>query len=98
MAFWNKIFGGGKQAGDATVAEVDHEGYSIAATPIREGTQYRLAATISKSIDGEVRSHHMIRADLFSSAEDAAEAAIGKAKRVIREQGDSIFEQNRPNS
>jgi hypothetical protein len=98
MAFWNKIFGGGKPSGHSPVAEVDHEGYSIAATPIREGSQYRLAATISKTIGGEVRSHRMIRADLFSNAEDAAEAAIGKAKRVIREQGESIFEQNGPNS
>jgi hypothetical protein len=96
MAFWNKIFGGGQQEGRAALAEIDHEGYSIAATPIREGNQYRLAATISKTIDGNVRTHRMIRADLFSSAQDAAEAAIAKAKRVIREQGDTIFEQNKP--
>ena len=33
----------------------------------------------------------MIRADIFTSADEAAEASIRKAKQMIGEQGERIF-------
>jgi RNA polymerase primary sigma factor len=42
-------------------------------------------------IDGAVKTHHLIRADVFPSADAAAEATIAKAKRIIDEQGEGLF-------
>ncbi len=94
MSFLKRLFGGADDAGAAAapVAEAEHEGYKIAATPLKEGAQFRLAAVISKEIGGEVREHRLIRADLFTSADEAAAAALRKAKLVIAEQGDRMFD------
>lgn len=94
MSFLKRLFGGGKHAGNgaADTPTTEHEGYTIRATPISEGGQFRLAAVISKVIDGEVKEHRLIRADLFTSADEAAETAIRKARQVIAEQGDRMFD------
>ena len=95
MSFLKKLFGLGQSdasgAGSAPVAEELHDGFQIAATPIKEGGQYRLAGTISREIDGEIKTHKLIRADLFSSADECAKFTMIKAKQVIKEQGDRLF-------
>ncbi|MGI9402461.1 MAG: HlyU family transcriptional regulator [Rhizobiaceae bacterium] len=92
MSFLKKLFGGGDDKGNAKpVEEVEHEGYLVATTPIPEGGQYRLSALITKEIDGELYEHQLIRADLFTNTQDASQAAIRKAKQVIKEQGDKMF-------
>jgi hypothetical protein len=93
MSILGRIFGW-LGTGAATGAEpeaIEHDGYRIRPTPIREGGMFRLSATISRQIGDEVKQHHLIRADTFSSAEDAAEAAVAKAKRLIAEQGERMF-------
>jgi hypothetical protein len=92
MSFLRKLFGGGGGDGGAvSAASIDHEGYSIQPTPMKEGAQFRLAGSITKQLDGEEKTHQFIRADLFSSADECSEACIRKAKQLIDEQGDSIF-------
>ena len=70
---------------------VEHEGYVIEPAPIKEGGQYRLAAKITKQVDGETKTHHLIRADLFGEFDDAVKFAVAKAQQVIKEQGDKMF-------
>ncbi len=94
MSFLKRLFGGGgpdkgKPANPAFEAE--YEGFAIVATPQNDGGQFRLCAVVSKEIDGETKSHKLIRADLFPSAGDAAEAALRKARQVIDEQGDKLL-------
>lgn len=93
MSLFKKLFGGGGggPAEPQALAEATHEGCHIVAAPMPEGDQYRLAGTIEKEIGGEVKTHRLIRADMFPSADVAAEATIRKAKRVIDEQGDRLF-------
>ena len=98
MSFFKKLFGGGGSDGDSdggggksAAQAVEHEGYAIVPTPMKEGAQFRLAGTISREVDGEIKTHDLIRADLFTSADECAEACIRKAKQVIKEQGHSIF-------
>lgn len=92
MSFFKKLFGGGTSGGGGPRHEaVDHEGFSIQPEPIAEGGQFRLGATISKEIDGEILEHKLIRADLFPSEDQCVAFAIAKAKQVIKEQGDSMF-------
>ena len=92
MSFWKRLFGGGSGVQATAFDPVEHEGFTIAPSPIVDGGQYRLAATISKEFGGERREHRMIRADLFPSADQAAEFAVVKARQVIREQGDRLFD------
>ena len=89
MSFLKRLFGiGGAQA---PAAEITHEGYRIVATPQKEGDHYRLHGEISREISGEIKTHKLIRADLFPAADDCVEQTFRKAKQVIREQGDRIF-------
>jgi len=90
MSFLKKLFGGGGAA-PAPVEPVEHEGYLIRPAPIAEGGQYRVCATITKEVDGEMKEHRLIRADTLPSVEEATSVALRKAKQVIAEQGDSIF-------
>lgn len=95
MSFFKKLFGGGgsndNDGAAAAASTVEHEGYTIVLSPMKEGGQYRLAGDISRDIDGETKTHHFIRADLFTSLDECNEACIRKAKQVISEQGDGIF-------
>ena len=94
MSFLKRIFGGGDKASSAPekpTAEHEHEGYSIAITPMKDGGQFRVCGVISKEIDGARKEHKFIRADLFPSQEECADATLRKAKQVIREQGDGVF-------
>jgi hypothetical protein len=93
MSFLKKLFGGSSGGEPSEPAEqIEHEGYLITPTPIAEGGQYRLAADISREMDGQIRTHRLVRADLFMSRQEASEAALRKAKQVIREQGDAMFD------
>ena len=94
MSFFKKLFGSRSSGATGTweqPKEEVHEGFTIAATPIKEGGQYRLAGTISKQVDGELKSHQLIRADLFTDQDQAVEFTIRKAKQVIAEQGERMF-------
>ena len=93
MSFLKKLFGGGSSEpkAPAVVDEDRYKDFHIAAAPMPEGGQYRLAATVTKTIDGEERVHRLIRADLFASQEEAAKFAIRKARQMIDEQGERIF-------
>lgn len=97
MSFLKKLFGGSRQdaapAGDPKITETrDHAGFTIKATPMPEGGQFRLAALIEKEIGGEVKTHRMIRADMFSSKEEATQFALKKAQQVIDQQGEALFD------
>lgn len=74
---------------------VDYNGYSISAAPIREGSQYRTAGSISKEIDGELRSSAFIRADNHTDRQQAIDHSIGKGKQVVDERGDKLFNSER---
>lgn len=90
MSFLKKLFGGGKADGTNDREAVEYNGFSIQTAPINEGGQYRVCAIISKEVDGETRTHKLIRADVCSSADEASEISMRKAKQMIDEQGDRL--------
>lgn len=87
MNFLKNLFGG-KPAPEASETYKD---FRIIAAPMPEGSKYRLAARIEKDVDGEVKVHHVIRADIFDSLEQANEISLAKARQVIDEQGKTLF-------
>jgi hypothetical protein len=87
MAFWSKWFGGGESKPAAVAQSVEYKGFLIEATPFKDGGQWQLAGRITK--DG--KEHKFIRADKFTSSDDAAEIAISKGQLIVDQSGDRIF-------
>ena len=93
MSFFKKLFGGkGSSQERKPMDSFEYNGFKITPAPQQEGQQYRLAGTISKEFDGVEKSHMLIRADMFSSQESAVEATFQKARYVIDQQGDFLFD------
>jgi hypothetical protein len=72
---------------------VEYNNCVISPTPIKEGSQYRTAGTISNPADN--RETQFIRADNHSSRDQAVEHSITKAKQIIDERGASLFDSER---
>lgn len=97
-SFFSKIlsaFGSG-QPSDAPQKAVQaephaHGEYLIYPAPIKEGGQFRLAGRIEKKVGDEVLVHEFIRADVFTSMDDAVEFTIRKAKLIIDQNGALLF-------
>jgi hypothetical protein len=91
MSWLKKIFGGGDAVASSSGAAQEYKGFSITATPIKDGGQWRLSGTITKEIGGVMKEHKFIRADLFSSKDEAEQFAVSKAQLIIDQSGDAIF-------
>ncbi|WP_306152916.1 HlyU family transcriptional regulator [Roseovarius sp. MMSF_3281] len=93
MSLFSKLFGGGKPKAEpeAEAEGETYEGFRIFPTPQSESDGFRLGARIEKEVDGEVKVHHLLRADVIRSLEEAQAFSIRKAKQVIDEQGERIF-------
>jgi hypothetical protein len=96
MEFLKRLFGGGAREAEPTepktAATIEHEGYLVRATPYKEAGQWQLCGVIAKEIDGEPREHRFVRADRFTDVDTACEMVFVKARQIIAEQGDRIFE------
>lgn len=89
MSLLSRLFGG------SSAKEVEPETYNdyrIFVEPMNEGGSYRIGARIEKDIDGETKTHMMIRADSYNALETANEASLSKAQMLIDQQGDRIFD------
>lgn len=99
-SFFSKLFGlSGGAAKEAEATPDRTETYAdclIKAAPKREASQYRLGGIIEKQIDGQTRIRSFIRADLFSSEQDATDAAFRKARQIIDQHGPSLFADDAP--
>lgn len=92
MSILKKLFGGASGGGEAVVSETEYKGYRIQTAPKKEGGQFRVAAIITRQVDGEEKEHRLIRADMCTTADDAAEIALRKSKQFIDERGDRVFD------
>lgn len=91
MSFWKSLFGGSKGADVPRQEPVDYNGFSIEPAPYAAEGQYQVAGFVRKDIGGEVKEHKFVRADRFSSMEEATTFSIMKAKQIIDQMGDKIF-------
>lgn len=88
------LFSGGARSEAAPVASVvsqSHGDCTIFATPVKEGSQYRLAGQIEKQSGGETLVRNFLRADVFTSLDDANECALRKARQIIDQNGAALF-------
>ena len=95
MSFWKKMFGLGGARDEAAPASESppeiYNGFSIRAAPMESGGGFIVAGVISKTIDGEERTHRFIRADRLPSHESAVNMTLSKARQIIDLEGDRIF-------
>ena len=92
MSILSRLFGGGaKSEARAEVAE-SYKDCRIIAAPEAAPGGYRVGARIEKEIGGQVKLHHLLRADTLGSLEEAEAFSVRKAKQVIDERGDAIFD------
>jgi hypothetical protein len=87
MAFWSNWFSSAPVGAAKPVKSLEYKGYVIDAQPYKDGGQWQLAGRISK--DG--KEHRFVRADKFTSAEEAADIAISKGQLIVDQSGDRIF-------
>lgn len=88
MSLLKKLFGG---AASKTPEPETYKDFRIIAEPAREAGGFRLAARIEKEIGGELKTHHLIRADVFQAEDEARSFAIAKAKQLIDQLGEGLF-------
>ena len=94
MSLLSRLFGR-READDTPPAAgpaEDYEGFTITPAPVSEGGKWRIGAVIEKEVDGEQKTHRMIRADTLESAEAAAAASLAKARMLIDQQGARLFD------
>jgi len=73
---------------------IEYKGFNIVPTPMPEGSQFRVAATISKDqgeTEAELKTHQLIRSDIIPSRDECINITVRKAKMMIDQQGDGIF-------
>jgi hypothetical protein len=87
MAFWSKWFGSSPDAQAGADKTLEYNGYLIEPRPYKDGGQWQLAGRISK--DGKV--HDFVRADKFSSKDEAIDIALSKGRLIIDQSGDRMF-------
>ncbi len=87
MAFWSKWFSSTATGVDTPAKTLEYKGYVIEGRPYKDGAQWQLAGRISK--DGKV--HNFVRADKFSSKDEAADIAMSKGQLIVDQSGEQIF-------
>jgi hypothetical protein len=94
LPLWKSLFGSGRQQSAeaaATAKQAEHKGFTIEARPYKEGGQFQTAGRITKDIGGVTKVHDFIRADRFTSIDEAADHAMVKGRQIVDEQGEKIF-------
>jgi hypothetical protein len=96
MSFLKKLFGGGDKPDDAAASgsakQVEYQGFTIKATPYKEGGQWQTCGVVSKEVGGAVKEHRFIRADRFSDEAAAADHALTKGRQIIDQIGERVFD------
>lgn len=88
------MFTGGSSSEGAAKPMAEPQTYKdcvIHAEPMREGSQYRLAGRIVKTVDDRVLERKFIRADVFTSLDDALDCTFRKAQQIIDQNGPTLF-------
>jgi hypothetical protein len=99
MSFLKSLFGGrpsseGSDGGGKEILgdPVDYNGFVIRAAPFKSEGQYQTAGIVAKDVAGVHKEHRFIRADRHNTLDDALDFSLTKAKKLVDEQGERMFE------
>lgn len=82
---------GESSSGDVVASEM-YKDFQIHAAPVNEANGWRVTGVIVKTLDGVEKTHRFIRADTCADLESAASVTVRKAKQLIDERGDRLFD------
>ena len=95
MSWITRLFGGGDrpepEAPPPGPAQT-HEGFTIRPAPQQASGGWRIGARIEKEVGGTLRRHDLVRADVIADREAAEAASVAKARQMIDEQGERLFD------
>ncbi len=91
MSLLSRLFGGTTTPKPEPEPEI-YKDFRIFVEPVKVAGGYRVAARIEKEIDGALKTHSMIRADTCDSLDTAREVTTNKARMLIDQQGNAIFD------
>ena len=89
---WDRLMGARTGAEDVAAQVVEYKGYRIRPTPYQSGSQYQTAGSIEKEFPTGPKEHRFVRAESHPSRDDAIEFSVLKARQIIDQQGDRMFE------
>ncbi len=89
-----RLFGGKGREPSGPAATEEYQGYTLTADPVREGSVWRVAGRIQKGTGPDARVHEFCRADTGPDREEIAATALRKARRLVDEQGERLFDDN----
>jgi hypothetical protein len=94
MSFWKSLFGGGEKSETEGKpgAPVEYNGFIIRAAPYKAEGQYQTAGVVEKVVNGVAKEHKFIRADRHASYDDAVEFSLAKARQIVDQQGERLFD------
>ena len=92
MSFWKSLFGGSSGGAEKASEPVDYNGFTIRAAPYKSEGQYQTAGIIEKEIAGVRKEHKFIRADRHASYDDAVEFSLAKARQIVDQVGERVFD------
>jgi len=92
----SKFMRGLGASGDETEGEaavpVPYKDFLIRPAPRREGGQWHIAGTIVSEADPQGPAHEFIRADTFTSLEEAVRFTVMKGQQIIDERGKKLLD------
>ena len=92
LGFLKNVLGGGASSREPEAADpVEHDGFTIVATPRKASGGWSTEGLIRKVVGGEAKEVHFIRADTSTSREAAVSLSVSKARKIIDEQGERIL-------
>ena len=91
-ALWDRLMGVSAAEEEVVADAVEYKGYRIRPKPYQAGSQYQTSGTIEKDFPAGVKEHRFVRAESHPSKDDAVEFSILKARQIIDQQGDRMFE------
>lgn len=91
--FIDKLFGGGdRKAGTRPEVGVVYQDFEIRPAPVKDSNGWRVQGTILKESGDDSREHVFIRADACMDRESAVALTVRKARQLIDERGDKLFD------
>ncbi len=93
MGLFSKFISPKKSAQPSQTQTVEYNGYQIEPAPEKQNGQYVTAGYICKADEsGQLQRQRFIRADTHMDVDAASKHAVIKAKQIIDERGDQIFD------
>ena len=95
LGFVRRLWGGGDQDAEPGAADqpgVEYKGFRIIPRETPQGGQFLTAGMVVHEGPAGRREHRFVRADTHPSADAAREFTLAKARRLIDEQGERMFE------